>query len=54
MEPSLYPSVTDIVEVLNTLFQERQNHSESGITVKVFQRTQKSEIYLAIEGSHLA
>ena len=54
LEPSLYPSITDIVEAMNTLFQERHNHSENCITVKVPRRPQKVEIYLANEGSGLA
>ena len=29
----LYPSITDIVEAMNTLIQERHNHSENCITV---------------------
>ena len=51
LEPGLYPSITDIVEAMNTLIHERHNHSESCITVKVSRRTQKVEIYLANEGS---
>ena len=54
LEPGLYPSITDIVEAMNILIQERHNHSESCITVKVSRRTQKVEIYLANEGSGLA
>ena len=54
LEPGLYPSITDIVEAMNTLIQERHNHSENCVTVKVSQRTQKVEIYLANEGSGLA
>ena len=54
LEPDLYPSITDIVEAMNTLFQERHNHSENCITVKASQRTQKVEIYHANEGSGLA
>ena len=34
-EPGLYPSITDIVEAMNTLIQEGHNHSENCITVKV-------------------
>ena len=49
-----YPSITDSVEAMNTLIQERHNHSEECITVKVSRRTQKLEIYLAKEGSGLA
>ena len=54
LEPGLYPSITDIVEAINTLIQQRHNHSENCITVKVSRGTQKVEIYLANEGSGLA
>ena len=54
LEPGLYPSITDTVEAMNNLFQERQHHSENCIKHNVFQRTQKVEIYLANEGSGLA
>ena len=54
LEPGFYPSITDIVETMNTLIQERHNHSENCITVKVSRRTQKVEIHLAIEGYGLA
>ena len=54
LEPGLYPSITDIVEDMNNLIQERLNHSENCITVKVSRRTQKIEIYLANERSGLA
>ena len=54
LEPGLYTSITDIVETMNTLIQERHNHSENCITVKVSRRTQKVEIYLANEGTGLA
>ena len=54
LEPGLYPSITDIVEAMNTLIQERHNHSENCVTVEVSRRTQKVEIYLANEGSGLA
>ena len=54
LEPGLYISITDIVETMNTLIQERHNHSENCITFEVSRRTQNVEIYLAIEGSHLA
>ena len=49
-----YPSITDIVEAMNTLIREGHNHSENCITVKVSRRTQKIETYLATEGSGLA
>ena len=54
LEPGLYPSITDIVEAMNILIQERHNHSENCIEVKVSRRTQEVEIYLANEGSGLA
>ena len=54
LEPGLYRFITEIVEAMNTLFQERHNHSESCITVKVSRRTQKNEIHLANERSALA
>ena len=51
LEPGFYPSITDNVEAMNTLNQERHNHSENGITVEVSRRTQKVEISFANEGS---
>ena len=54
LEPCLYSSITDIGEVINTLIQERQNHSENCITVRVHRRTQKVEIYHSNEESVLA
>ena len=54
LEPGLYTSITDIVEVMNILIQERHNHSENCIKVRASRRTQKVEIYLANEGSGLA
>ena len=47
LEPCLYPSITDIVEAMNILVQERRNHSEICITVEVSRRIQKVEIYFA-------
>ena len=41
LEPGLNTSITDIVEVMNTLIQERNNHNETCITVKVSRRSQK-------------
>ena len=35
LEPGLFPSFTDIVEAMNILIQERHNHSENCIKVKV-------------------
>ena len=54
LKHGLYLSITDIVEAMNTLIQERHNHSESCIKVEVSRRTQKVEIYLSNEGSDLA
>ena len=54
LEPSLYPSITDIVVAMNTLIAERHNPSESCIAIKISRRTQKVEIYLANEDSGLA
>ena len=51
LEPVLHLSMTDIVEAINTLNQERHNHSENCITLKVSRRTQKVEIYLPNDGS---
>ena len=54
LEPGLYPSITDTVEAMTILIQERHNHSENCIKVKVSRRTQKIEVYLANEESGLA
>ena len=54
LEPGLYTSITDIVESLNTLFQEKNNHNETCIRVKVSRRTQKIVIMLANGTSGLA
>ena len=54
LEPGIYPSITDIVEAMNILIQERHNHSENCIKVKVSPKTQKVEICLANEASDLA
>ena len=54
LEPGLYPSITDIVEAMNNLIQERHNHSENCIKLKMSRITQKVEIYLAKEAYGLA
>ena len=41
LETGLHPSITDVVEAKNILIQERQNHSENCIKIKVSRRTQK-------------
>ena len=51
LEPGLYTSITDIVEAMNTLIQERNNHHETCITVKVSRKTQKVVILLANDTS---
>ena len=53
LEPGVYPFITDIVEAMNILIQERHNHSENCIKVKVSPKTQKVKIYLANEASGL-
>ena len=35
LEPGLYSFITDIVEAMNTLIQERNNHRDTCITIKV-------------------
>ena len=54
LEPGLYTSITDIVEAINTLIQEKNNHNEICITVKVPRRTQKVVIMLANDSSGFA
>ena len=54
IEAGLYTSITDIVEAMNTFIQERNNHNENCITVKVSRRTQNIVIMLANDSSGLA
>ena len=54
LEAGLHTSNSDIVEAMNTLIQERNNHNETCITVKVPRRTQKFVIMLANDTSGLA
>ena len=54
LEPGLYTFITDIVEAINTLIQERKNLIENCITVKVTRRTQKVIVLLANDTSGLA
>ena len=54
LEPRLHISFTDIVEAMNTLTQEKNNHNETCTTVKVSRRTQKVLIMLANDTSGLA
>ena len=53
LEPGLYTFITDIVEAMNTLIQERKNHNETLKTVRVSRRTQKVVIMLANYSSGL-
>ena len=43
LEPGLYFSITDIVEAMKTIIQERNNHRDTCITIKVSRVTQKSK-----------
>ena len=54
LEHGLYTSITDIVEAMNRLIQERNNHNETCIRVKVSRRTQKVVILLGNGTSGLA
>ena len=54
LEHGIYTSITDIVEAMNTLIQERNHHNETCITVEVSRRTQKVVIMLANDTSGLA
>ena len=47
-------SITDIVEAMNTLIQETNNHRDTCITIKTTRVTQKVKVYLANEESSLA
>ena len=53
LKPGLYTSITDIVEAMNRLIQERNNHNETCITVKISCRTQKIVLMLANDTSGL-
>ena len=54
LKPGLYISITDIVEAMNTLIQERNNQIETCITVKISRRTQKVVVMLANDTSGLS
>ena len=53
-ELGLCSSVTDIVETMRSLIQERNNHSDTCIRNKGNRATQKNEVHLANEESSLA
>ena len=56
LETGLYSSITDIVEAMKTIIQERNNHRDTciTITIKISRVTQKVKVYLANEASSLA
>ena len=41
IEPGLYTSITDTVEAMNTPIQERNNHNQTCITVKILAEHKK-------------
>ena len=47
LEPRLYSSITDIVGAMNSLIQEKNNHRDTCITIKVSRVKQKVKVYLA-------
>ena len=49
LEPGIHPSITDIVEAMDILIQERHNHNEICITNKVSRRTQKLRFTLQMK-----
>ena len=54
LEPDLYTSITDIVEAMITLIQERNNHNKTCKTFTVSRRTQKLVIMSTNDTSGLA
>ena len=54
LEPGLHYSITDIVDAMNTLIQERNNHRDTCITLKFSRLTHKVKVYLANEEWSLA
>ena len=53
LQTGLYSSMSDIVEVMNTLIQKGNNHRGTSIKIKVSRVTQKIKVYLANEESNL-
>ena len=51
LEPRLHSSITDIVEPVITIIQERNNHRDTCIAIKLSRVTQKLKVYLANEES---
>ena len=54
LEPGLYTCITDIVEAMNTVIQEKNNQNETCITVDVPRRTQRFVVMIANDTSGLA
>ena len=54
VEAGLHPPNEAFLQVMTTCIQEKQNHSQSRITVKVSRGTQKGEILFAKENFGLA
>ena len=54
LAPGLYSPITDNVEAMNTLIQERNNRRDTCIRIKLSRVTQKVKVYLAKEQSCLA
>ena len=54
LEPGLYSSITDIVEAMKTLIQEKNVHGDTCITITVSRVTRKVKVYLANEELILA
>ena len=52
-EPGLYSSKTDILEAINTIIVERNNHRYTCITIKVSRVTQKLKVFLTNDESSL-
>ena len=44
LQPGMYSSITDIVEAMNTLIQERDNHRDTCITINIGRVTQKESV----------
>ena len=53
LEPGLYHSITDIVEAMNSLIRNRNNHNKTCISVKMDRRTQKILFSLVNDESSL-
>ena len=54
LEPGLYSSITKVVEAMNTIIKEINNHRDTCITIKIGRVTQKIKVCLAIGKPNLA